>query len=86
VGRLNPPEGTDAHHHHAGAATMTTTIETRWAGTFEVTLDGRTVTTLYTRLNGEVEEVYTETFGSTKRAAKVYEIEIKAVKRANRNN
>jgi hypothetical protein len=65
---------------------MTTTIETRWAGTFEVTLDGRTVTTLYTRLNGEVETVYEETFAGTKRAAKVYESEVKAVKRANRNN
>lgn len=65
---------------------MITTIETRWAGTFEVKCDGRTVTTLYTRLNGEVEEVYTESFASTKRAAKVYEQEVKAVKRANRNN
>jgi hypothetical protein len=65
---------------------MTTTIATRWAGTFEVMLDGRTVTTLYTRLNGEVETVYEETFASLKRAAKVYEIEVKAVKRANRNN
>jgi predicted GIY-YIG superfamily endonuclease len=65
---------------------MTTTIATRWAGTFEVKCEERTVTTLYTRLNGEVEEVYTETFGSTKRAAEVYEAEIKAVRRANRNN
>jgi hypothetical protein len=65
---------------------MTTTIATRWAGTFEVTLDGRTVRTLYTRLNGEVETVYEESFASLKRAAKVYEIEVKAVRRANRNN
>jgi hypothetical protein len=65
---------------------MTTTIETRWAGTFEVTLDGRTVTTLYTRLNGEMETVYEETFAGTKRATKVYEQEVKAVRRANRNN
>jgi predicted GIY-YIG superfamily endonuclease len=64
---------------------MTTTIATRWAGTFEVKCNGRTVTTLYTRLNGEVETVYEETFGSAKRAAKVYEQEIKAVRRANRN-
>jgi hypothetical protein len=65
---------------------MTTTIETRWAGTFEVTLDGRTVTTLYTRLNGEVETVYEETFAGTKRAARVYDQEVRAVRRANRNN
>jgi hypothetical protein len=65
---------------------MTTTIATRWAGTFEVKCDGRTVTTLYTRLDDTVETVYEETFASTKRAAKVYEIEVKAVRRANRNN
>jgi hypothetical protein len=65
---------------------MTTTIETRWAGTFEVTLDGRTATTLYTRLNGEVETVYEETFAGTKRAARVYDQEVRAVRRANRNN